>query len=863
MHSKQSLIIFIIALFIIPFSHPLLGQSKKAVKAEEKTETKMDSTKKKEITIADKVKSSKKIDGLFTFYQDTVSGKLQMLVKNDQLDQEFIYQSFSMGGPPQLFLNQNMLRATWVFKINKKFDKIHFTQMNTSFYFDPSKAISKAANADVSDARFYSTKIVAKDSVSTLIEVDKLFLSNSMDPVKPNFPPSPGSSKMFNIGKINSGKSYYTKLRSFPKNSDIVVSLSFDNPSATVNGGNTVTDARFVEVKMQHSFIEMPDNDYQPRFDDPRIGYFNSEMDDMSSTDVVNYHDLIHRWHLVKKDPTAAISEPVEPVVWWVENTTPREYVNLIVDAGHKWNEAFEKAGFKNAVVMKIMPDDATWDPADIRYNVIRWVSSDLGFAIGPSFVNPRTGQILGADITIDLGMLSHTLNEEALSEAAFGAHVYDSEHSIPSEAGHQQCSIGSGMKMHYGAAQSILSMYPDSEGELETLSEQFITELVLHEMGHTFGLGHNMKASNMLSPEELHNTEITREIGLTSSIMDYTTVNIHSDKSKQGDYYSVKTGPYDWWAIEYGYRQFADGKEDEGLKEILSRSTDPKLDYGNDSDITGPGRGIDPRVMVWDQSNDIVEYARDRFLLVDKSMQNLRKVFVDDESSYQELFNKFYYLQRHRSSMSSAVSRYIGGIYVDRNYPGQDSKNNPYTPVPESYQRAAMNLLSTEVFAANAFDADKQLYPYLQRQRRGWNFGGSTEDPKVQNYVLGIQTNALSFILHPVTLARANTTSLYGNGYSVSEIMDDLVNASFESDLSADVNLFRRNLQTDLVNRLIKIHVNKSKQYDHSSNAAAFYILGELSKKLKKNLKKGNLDSKAHKMKLHHLINSSLAVKK
>jgi hypothetical protein len=124
----------------------------------------------------------------------------------------------------------------------------------------------------------------------------------------------------------------------------------------------------------------------------------------MTATNATPYYDVINRWNLVKKEPNAALSEPVEPIVWWVENTTPVELRQTILDAGNKWNLAFEKAGFKNAVVMKMMPDTATWDPADIRYNVIRWVSSDLGYAIGPSFVNPRTGQILGSDITIDYG---------------------------------------------------------------------------------------------------------------------------------------------------------------------------------------------------------------------------------------------------------------------------------------------------------------------------------------------------------------------------------------------------------------------------------------------------------------------------
>ena len=185
-----------------------------------------------------------------------------------------------------------------------------------------------------------------------------------------------------------------------------MVDLAYDNPAPFNGGGKDITDARYVRVRMQHSFIEIPKNDYRPRKDDARVGYFMQERNDQTSKKVLPYQDMINRWNLKKKDPNAALSEPVEPIVWWVENTTPVEYRDAIVEAGLKWNEAFEKAGFKNAVVMKIMPDNADWDPADIRYNVIRWVSSPTPQygAIGPSFVNPKTGQILGADITIEWG---------------------------------------------------------------------------------------------------------------------------------------------------------------------------------------------------------------------------------------------------------------------------------------------------------------------------------------------------------------------------------------------------------------------------------------------------------------------------
>jgi hypothetical protein len=330
----------------------------------------------KKTTVAEKTKGTTKHEGLFTLYQDTATGSVQVYIKKDQLDKEFIYQSFSINGPTALFLNQNMIRSTAVFKMVRAFDKIEFHLVNTDFYYDKSNAISKTANVDKAEAVFYTDKFAVEDSLGYLVSGDGLFISEKLDPVKPPSMPSFfGPSLSFGLGQLNSSKSKYNTIRSFPNNTDVVVDMAYDNPSALV-GAADITDPRYVRVRMQHSFLEMPKNDFKPRKDDQRVGYFMDQVTNQTSLSPVPYKDMIHRWNLVKKDPTAALSEPVEPIVWWVENTTPVEYRQTIIDAGMKWNEAFEKAGFKNAVQMKIMPDTATWDPADIRYNVIRWVAS-------------------------------------------------------------------------------------------------------------------------------------------------------------------------------------------------------------------------------------------------------------------------------------------------------------------------------------------------------------------------------------------------------------------------------------------------------------------------------------------------------
>ena len=315
----------------------LFAQAKKP--AATKPKTKIDSVAAKRDSIwKETVKDKKKLDGLFVLYQDTASGSLQLYIKKDQLDKEFIYQSFSMGGPGSLFLNQNMLRETWVFKIKKNYNRLDFIRCNTNFYYDPANAISKAAKVDVSDAVFYADKVVAEDSLGYIVKADGLFLSEKLDPVKPVFPPNIPPGAIFNVGNFVSDKSGYEKIRSFPNNTDVIVSLAYDNPAPLNYGDRSITDARYVRVKMQHSFIEMPKNDYKPRFDDPRVGYFNQEMDNMTATNATPYHDMINRWNLVKKDPNAALSEPVEPIVWWVENTTPVELRQTILDAGNKWN---------------------------------------------------------------------------------------------------------------------------------------------------------------------------------------------------------------------------------------------------------------------------------------------------------------------------------------------------------------------------------------------------------------------------------------------------------------------------------------------------------------------------------------------
>lgn len=797
-------------------------------------------------------------EGLFTVYQDTTTGSTKLAIHEDQIGKEYIYFGMSRDGVLEAGHFRGAFRDNKIIQVQRYFDRIEFVHVNNRYYFDEESPLSRAADANISDAVLFSSKIEVEDEESGmfLIDADPLFLSESLHQIKPS--PNPRSRPgQFSLGNLSRDKSKYSAINSYPENTDVVVEYVYDAPFVRGATTGAVTDARSVSVEFQHTFIEMPENDYQPRYDDPRVGYFMTQVDDQISTSATPYRDMIHRWHLVKKDPEAELSEPVEPIVWWIENTTPTGFRETIKEATLAWNEAFEAAGFKNAIQVKVQPDTASWDAGDIRYNVLRWTSSPLppfgGY--GPSFVNPRTGQILGADIMLEWVFFTNRMFEEDLLADAlsFDVNIHDAMNP-------EYCSFGHHMQENNQFAMSAIQLMDAGEEELEEFQKEAMTMLILHELGHTFGLNHNMQASTLHSPEDIHDLELANTVGLTGSVMDYSSVNVNSDRENQGRYYDIKPGPYDIWAIEFGYSPALDDPEAEEarLEEILSRSTDPALAFGNDADdMRSPGRGIDPRVMVRDMSSDPVAYGVERIELVKSLMDELLEDYGTREGqSYQELRNAFARLMGQYGGQTGVISRQIGGVYRERAFIGQEGATQPFTPVPADQQREAMSYLSEYLFAPEAFDQSHEVYNYLQAQRRGFNFFGNSEDPKIHDMVLAMQRNALNQLLHPNTMKRITDSRTYGNTYAVANVVGDLTRAIFDADARGNVNTFRQNLQVEFVTMLTGILGSES--HDHVAKSAALYNLEQIHRMMDE---KGrvNEETLAHASHIQFLIDKAM----
>ena len=815
-------------------------------------------------TIAELTDGADRFDGLFTVFRDPKTGQTSMLVKKDQLGKEFIYFLHVANGVVDAGFFKGAYGPSFIFTIERRFDKLEFVRQNTNFYFDPDNAISRASAANISPAVLAVEAIASEDADSgdILIKADKLFLSEAFVQVTPTPNPDADPKKDFSLGKLDADKSQVLNLRSYPMNTDVEVEYVFHNATPTVGGSEAVTDARNVSVRALHSFIEVPENDYTPRFADPRIGSFNQQVTDLTATEAAPYRDVINRWHLVKKNPDAAVSEPVEPITWWIENTTPVEWRQLIMDAALEWNKSFEKAGFKNALVVKVQPDDAEWDAGDIRYNVLRWTSSPnppFG-GYGPSFANPRTGQLIGADIMLEYSFLTRV----KLARKLIQGEVVNTPAIINSQFGHNFCTLGNTLAMNGLFA----DLAADVAGMSSDLSQQLTRDemhyLILHELGHTLGMNHNMKATQLLSPTEAFDKDAVADGILAGSVMDYPAINFAPTEAEQTLFYSITPGPYDDWYIDYAYSPGLDdpAAEAERLDAIARRSSDPQLTFGNDADdMRSPGLGLDPRVNIYDMSSDSIAYADSQIDLVEATLNKMASWSPAEGKSYQEVVEGVEILLRLWGRHASVVSRWVGGVYVDRAMVGQSGGSDPFRPVERGRQKQAMQVLSAKLFAPDAFDVAGGLWHKTAPERRGFNHFGSTEDPKIHDAVLANQKGVLDHLLNPVVLKRITDTELYGNEYPLSEMMSDLSDAIFAMDARDDVNSFRQNLQMEYVTRLAGMVKGDGRSAYHTpAQSLALYELTQLQDQLKKR-RGGNTATRAHVQHLLLTIERALAI--
>ena len=527
-------------------------------------------------------------------------------------------------------------------------------------------------------------------------------------------------------------RSSWAEIKGFKDNVEIQVAATY----ASAGGASieSVPDARGVTLYIHYSISRLPETGYQPRLADDRVGHFMTVIKDYSKTgqddQFVRY---INRWDLRKVEPTAKVSPPQKPIIFWIENTVPYRFRGAVREGILEWNKAFERAGFANAIEVRQQPDDATWDPEDINYNTFRWITSDAGFAMGPSRVNPLTGQILDADIIFDASFIEHWTRAFDLEKpggaggqparwqrcpvwrACWSGRAGTS--ALPARTTTAACaSTRRGWPSKWRWARMAMAAggkFPTKE-QIEKFLVEGVKSVVIHEVGHTLGLRHNFKASALWTMDELNNPEKTRDVGLAASVMDYLPVNISPKGKKQGDYFSLVPGPYDYWAIEYAYKPLPGGTEGEvaELRKIASRCTEPALDYATDEDAHGTAP--DPLVNLHDLSKDPIEFARWRVELIGQLLPDLVDRMVEPGEGYQRARLAFGILLGEHVRAMGYVAHFIGGVYVHRDHKGDPDARPPLVVTEPKKQREALAMLEQQVFGPEAYQVPTELYNYL-----------------------------------------------------------------------------------------------------------------------------------------------------
>ena len=709
--------------------------------------------------------SAKSDEGLFTTH--FVGDKLYFEVPLEMLEKDMLLVSRIAGVPAGFgggYVNAGSKVNEQVVRWSKRGNHIDMRVISFENESDEGSPIYQSVAANNFFPILFSSKIAAynDDKTSAVIEVSDLFKEEvvAINGVSPDL------RKRYKVKKLDKSRSYITSANAFPENIEVqhVMTYEAEEPPERDQAG-TIT------MLMNQSMILLPEEKMQPRLADHRVGWFttrkfNYDSEELKSDD----YRIINRWKLVPKDIEAykrgELVEPEKPIVWYLDPATPEKWRPYFRQGIEDWNVAFEAAGFKNAVIAKDPPtkeEDPDFSPEDVRYSVVRYVASTTRNAMGPSVTDPRTGEIIESDIIW------------------YHNHLRSYRNRYMIEAGAQLESARS------------LNTPEEEIGEMMRM-------VIAHEVGHALGLPHNMKASAAYPTDSLRSPEFTQKWGLTPSIMDYARVNYVAQPEDKGVRFIRMMGPYDLYAINWGYRYIPEANSPEEEKPILSqwileKAGDPRFEFGS-----GYG-GIDPQSQRESLGDDQIKASEYGLANLKRVVPNLVEWTSKDNTDYSELSEVYRELTGMWRGYISHVVANVGGVYETRKTADQDG--TVYTHVPEEKQKAAVAFLNRHAFTTPEWLLERELLERIEPT-------GAIE--RIQS----LQSRALNDLLNEDRLQRMLTNEqVNGNSaYTTVEMMHDLRKGIFEELYrSQKVDAYRRNIQRAYVDAAAEYVQNLKKE--------------------------------------------------
>ena len=750
-------------------------------------------------SISEKTSGMKKFEGYFTFYWDANEGKIWLEI--DKLDLEFLYvNSLPAGlGSNDIGLDRSQLGRTRIVKFHRVGPRVLMVQPNYAF-----RALSenpderKAVEDGFAKSVIWGFKIEASSETGVLVDATAFFLRDAHGVIgrlersrQGNYKPDDSRSAV-----------YLPNTKNFPKNSEFEVLLTFTASDPGNYVRQVAPDPTSITVRQRHSFIELPDDHYKPRMFDPRSMFSGRSgyMDFAAPIDQPMQTRFINRHRLEKKDPHAGISEPVEPIVYYVDHATPEPIRSALVEGASWWNEAFEAIGYRNAFQARVLPEGA--DPMDIRYNMVNWIHrATRGWSYGSSVVDPRTGEIIKGHVALGSKRI----------------------------------------RQDYLIATGLVGDYQGNEGETDVMKEMAlarIRQLSCHEVGHTLGVGHNYASS----------------VNDRASVMDYPhpRIKIREDGTLDlSDAYDTGIGEWDKVCMEYGYRDFPhEVDEEKELRAVLDRAFSSGLLYLTNQDAA-PAGGAHPLSNDWDNGTNPVDELMHKMRVRQIALNHFSETKVrvgEPLATLEEVLVPVYLFHRYQIDAAASV---LGGVYYNHTVRG-GAQEHP-SMVPGAEQRRALRVLLKTIEPEN-LEIPEKLMKLIPPRAPGYGqhrelFPGNTGivfDPLGAAETVANMT--IECLLYPERAARLiEYHARYDELPGFSEVIDELISCTWKhrlkSGLPAEIQR--------VVNNVVLARLMGTAVYERTSpqvRAIAWLKLDELKDWLKKRLKSTKDESqKAH----------------
>jgi len=749
--------------------------------------------------ISEKTKGMQKYEGLITYYYDNKEDKVYLELEN--FNQEILYiHSLTAGvGSNNIGLDRTQLGRTRIVTFNRRGPKVLMIQPNYSFRAitdnpDEVRAVEDAFARSV----IWGFEIVAEENGRVLVDATAFYLRDAH-----NVSGRLKNSKQGNYIPDKSRSAFYPEnMKNFPENSEVEVILTF---KGTPTGGfiRSVTPSPdAITVRQHHSFVKLPDDNYTPRKFDPRAGFFgNSYQDYASPIQESITKRFIARHRLRKKEPAAEISEPVEPIVYYLDRGTPEPIRSALMEGASWWNQAFEAAGYKNAFQVKLLPEGA--DPMDVRYNMINWVHrSTRGWSYGSSVSDPRTGEIIKGHVL--LGSLRVR----------------------------QDFLIATGLLAPYDADGNVL---PD----MLEMALARLRQLAAHEVGHTLGLAHNYSSS----------------MDGRVSVMDYPHPWVTIDANGDFDLtqaYDDKIGAWDNVSITYGYADFPEGiNENQALNDILTDAYQTQgLSFISDQDARPQG-GAHPRAHLWDNGTDAAVELDRVMKLREKALAQFGEKNIPlgaPLATLEEALVPVYFFHRYQTE---AAVKVVGGL--DYTYALRGDGQTPTAMIsPATQQKALESILATVHPDALALPVSilELIPPRPLGYRRSREVIELRTGPAFD--ALGAAETAaamtISLLLHPARASRLVAHHAIDQKQpGLANVIDQLLSATWKT-TKTDSYKSEIGRVVDMVVLVNLMQLSQNTNASAQARAVSFYKIETLAKWMQSQLQRENNENqKAH----------------